>query len=341
MDEWELFGSILSSEDDAIAFLKTFGLYTATSIPCKGKKGVYCDGTMYIGPRKIAKGRSAKYYICARKKCHTSITIRKTNNFFCQFDKNGKASNKMAIVQIIHFVYRWIHDGSTVKNMMIKTSLQKNTILKWSSRCRAVCSKALSRRPMYEGSPNAPVQIDEAYFSGRRKYNRGRLRKGDIKPKGEKEAQAEEDCARVTSKRNYGNRVIGPWVFGIYWSRNCVRFIVIPDRKGTTLIPLIKKFVVPNSVVVSDEWSGYSRLEENGYVHETVCHKRSFVNPDTGYHTQGIERAWIEGKAVIKRARYPTINLQAHLDEVSWRMLYRGYPGGLFRAFLRDAREGI
>lgn len=115
----------------------------------------------------------------------------------------------------------------------------------------------------------------------------------------------------------------------------------MPDRKGTTLIPIIKSHVTSNSVVVSDEWKGYSRLKENGFVHETVCHKTNFVNPNTGFHTQAIERAWIEGKAFIKRGRYPKNNLQSHLDEVSCRMLRRDHPDGLFTAFMHGIRDSI
>lgn len=96
------------------------------------------------------------------------------------------------------------------------------------------------------------------------------------------------------------------------------------------------RYVILNNLIVSDEWRGYSRPEENGFVHKTVCHKTNFVNPETRYHTQAIERAWIEVKQFLKRARYPTEELQSHLDEVSWKMPRRDHPGVLFAAFIRD-----
>jgi len=349
MDHFELFGAVLSSEDNAISFLKKFGIFNRETLPCKGTKGIPCAGIMRIKRRKLKSNTKSSCYICPKWRCRTSRTLRETNSFFNQRDKNGKSRNNLSLVQIIHFIYEWLYSRNTIEQAMQKTGLAKTTVIKWNRRCRTVCSKVLARQPKYIGSPEYPIQIDEAYFAGRRKYKKGRLRKGDIKPKGEDQAVKEENEGRVMTpytvessiqnKRNYGNRVIGPWVFGIYKSKERVRFFVIPDRKGKTLIPIIKRHVVPYSIVVSDEWTGYSRLGENNYVHKTVCHKRNFVNPKTGYHTQAIERAWIEGKAVIKRARYPTVDLQSHLDEVSWRMLRKNHNEGLFAAFLRDIKD--
>jgi len=104
--------------------------------------------------------------------------------------------------------------------MMIKTGFAKNTVLKWTGLCREVCRRVLLRQPKFTGTQDFPVQIDEAYFSGKRKYNRGRFRQGDLKPKGEDKARAEEEssagdthCGPYTvlqNKRNHANRVIGP-----------------------------------------------------------------------------------------------------------------------------------
>ncbi|CAF0966982.1 unnamed protein product [Brachionus calyciflorus] len=63
----------------------------------------------------------------------------------------------------------------------------------------------MSEAPMMVG-PGYTIQIDESLFSGKRKYI-GMLI-------GDKKNQA--DKIRVSqSQRNYGNRVHGPWVFGL------------------------------------------------------------------------------------------------------------------------------
>ncbi len=89
---------------------------------------------------------------------------------------------------------------------------------------------------------------------------------------------------------------------GFYQDEKTVRFITVKDRKASTLIPLIQHYVQEGSVVVSDEWAGYRNLKDYGYTLHSVCHKRNYVNPVTGFHTQGIERSWADAKAYTKRA---------------------------------------
>ena len=80
-------------------------------------------------------------------------------------------------------------------------------------------------------------------------------------------------------------------MFGIYQDACTVRFIIVPDRRWSTLIFVIDKYAQTGSRVVSDKWAGYKRLSDFGYIQETVCHKRNYVNPETGWHRQAIERA--------------------------------------------------
>lgn len=181
------------------------------------------------------------------------------------------------------------------------------------------------------GTALNPVQIDESCFRGRRKYNRGRLLEGDL----EKVAY---DNLTGNRRNNYNDTIQGPWVLGIYQSATQVRFIVVPDRSASTSIPIIKTYVEVGSTIVTDEWRAYGRLNSEGSRHETVCHKENYINPETGYHTQGVERAWSDAKAWLKRARYPSRYLQSHLDEIAWRKLRSRTEGGLFIAFLSELK---
>ena len=65
------------------------------------------------------------------------------------------------------------------------------------------------------GGEGKLVQIDESLFRGKRKSNRGRLKAGDLK---EPENEKDKLIASKThnkSKRNYGSRMEGSWVFGM------------------------------------------------------------------------------------------------------------------------------
>ena len=55
---------------------------------------------------------------------------------------------------------------------------QKSTVIDWYNLCRNLIVDQFSKRPKM-GGPGYIVQIDESLFQGKRKYNRGRLQRGD------------------------------------------------------------------------------------------------------------------------------------------------------------------
>ncbi|KAG0436999.1 hypothetical protein DMUE_3930 [Dictyocoela muelleri] len=83
-------------------------------------------------------------------------------------------------------------------------------------------------------------------------------------------------------------------------------------RNAETLIPIIESKVPKNAYIISDSWSAYNSLNEIGYFHQTVCHKRNFVDPETKVNTQKIENLWMHLKK-IKHYSYG-INLST-IDE--------------------------
>ena len=48
----------------------------------------------------------------------------------------------------------------------------------------------------------------------------------------------------------------------------------------------------------SDSWKGYptNRIEIEGFLYAKVNHKYYFIDPDTGVHTQTVERMWGSAK---------------------------------------------
>ncbi|BHF68489.1 Transmembrane protein 53 [Sparganum proliferum] len=52
--------------------------------------------------------------------------------------------------------------------------------------------------------------------------------------------------------------------------RNCICGEPVADRSAASLTQIIRKWVVPRSVIITDEWKGYSQLTTLGYTHFTV-----------------------------------------------------------------------
>nr|VZI45888.1 unnamed protein product [Spirometra erinaceieuropaei] len=142
------------------------------------------------------------------------------------------------------------------------------------------------------GGPGGEVQIDET-LSSRRKYNGGRPRR---------------QC----------------WVVGMYDTRKRkALFEQVNNRSWEALRPVIRKWVAAGSVIVTDEWKGYTHIPSEGYTHYTVNHSRIFENPTTGRHTNATAAYWrrinrnlYESGLVCGRAVW------AHRDEVQYRLWF-------------------
>ena len=68
------------------------------------------------------------------------------------------------------------------------------------------------------------------------------------------------------------------------------------------LVPLVKKFILPGTTVMSDKWPSYNSLGDEGFNHWCVNHSVNFVCPDNPeVHTQTVERLWLDFKQWTKR----------------------------------------
>ena len=122
------------------------------------------------------------------------------------------------------------------------------------------------------------------------------------------------------------------WVFGIVTTEYTPArgyFEVVDTRDVATLHPIISRCVRPGTEVHSDDWASYRNLDRhinNVATHGTVVHRRNFVDPVTGVHTQEIEACWNNLKLGQKTRRGITReDMQLYLDEQMWRQ-WRGGP---------------
>ena len=93
------------------------------------------------------------------------------------------------------------------------------------------------------------------------------------------------------------------WVVGVYYSATQVQFVRVKFHTSKNLITIIKKYVEPGSLIWDDQLAGYKMISEIGYEHESANHTKNCVDRETGVHTQGVERAWINFKRWYKASR--------------------------------------
>lgn len=139
------------------------------------------------------------------------------------------------------------------------------------------------------GGPGCVVKIDESKI-GKRKYNRDLMVEG----------------TSIFGMIDITNNNVG---------RFRIEICTDNKRDAATLIPLIKKYIAPGTMIRSDCWKAYDRLDEHGFTHETVNHSENFVDPETGAHTQHIESSWRKIERRLAREGVRREDLPMHLCE--------------------------
>jgi len=132
------------------------------------------------------------------------------------------------------------------------------------------------------------VEVDESYFGGARKGQRGRGAAGKVP------------------------------VFGLLKRGGKVYTTIIPDAKRSTLLPIIQDRVVPDSIVYSDCWPAYNVLDTSGFKHFRINHSKLFA--DRKNHINGIENFWNQAKRHLRKFNgIPKENFHLFLKECEWR----------------------
>ena len=108
-------------------------------------------------------------------------------------------------------------------------------------------------------------------------------------------------------------------VFGLKHIGGDMHTRVVPDTKATTLKPIISEMMENGSIVVTDEWLGYSNLSEN-FNHIVINHNEGeYVRG--GFTTNNVENFW----SLLKRGIYGIYHqvsakhLNKYCDEFAFR----------------------
>jgi transposase-like protein len=162
------------------------------------------------------------------------------------------------------------------------------------------------------------VEVDEAYFGGKRKNGGGRRLRND---KGEKVKSA---------------------VVGMVERQGRVRASVVPDTKSGTLLSAVREHVMPSSTIFTDEYLSYDGIQhmKAGYKHKRINHStKVYVMGDV--HTNTIEGFWSLVKRGIGGVYHQVSHkyLQTYLDEYSFRYNRRDQGNLIFTSILQRVSE--
>jgi len=119
-----------------------------------------------------------------------------------------------------------------------------------------------------------------------------------------------------------------------------VRAGLVPDRSGPTLSEKARQFVLPESMIFTDEWALYVTVGREFKGHKRIKHKqRIYVEDDAG--TQNVESFFALFKNSVRGAHHcvSTKYLQHYLDEYTFRWNRRKEDWTIFAEILERATQ--
>ena len=199
--------------------------------------------------------------------------------------------------------------GISAKQIQRETGVTYKTAWRMFRQIRTLLSEEIT----LEGSS---VEMDETYFGGRRKGYRGRPGAGDKK---------KSPIVGIAERRGGKGRVIAKATKSV---------------NADTLTGMVKEFVLPESTVFTDDFSGYDRLKNHGFTHHRINHSaKVYVMGDI--HTNTIEGFWSLVKRGIGGVYHQVSQkyLQSYLDEYTFRYNRRDQGNLIFTSILKKVSE--
>ncbi|MDO4906299.1 IS1595 family transposase [Neisseria sp.] len=145
--------------------------------------------------------------------------------------------------------------------------IQPNSAMLFYRKIRQVIAYhlAVHAEEVFDGA----VELDESYFGGQRKGKRGRGAAGKVA------------------------------VFGILKRQGKVFTLVVDNTGQDTLLPVIKKKIMPDSIVYTDCYKNYDVLDVSGFIHHRINHSKQFAQRQN--HINGIENFWNQAKRILRK----------------------------------------
>ena len=171
----------------------------------------------------------------------------------------------ISCVQFMTLALSWRLKDSN-KGQTQSTNISNRSVSTFTLKMNAFADATLKRQKQKLWGLMHVVEIDEALLH-RRRNGRGRLKK-ELWVLG-----------RVERPRKKGDI---PKVF----------FEVLPNRHRQTINPLIRKHIHRGSIICSDCFTSYRKLQDMDYYHFVVNHEYRFIDGPTHAHTQRIEGLW-------------------------------------------------
>lgn len=156
-------------------------------------------------------------------------------------------------LQVLYYFYLEVSARKTAKELSLDYQTVQSRFMQFRKLIAEYCNQEAKRL-------NGELEIDESYFGGKRKGQRG---------------------------RGAENKAI---VFGILERKGKVHTVIVQDVSAKTLMNEIQNKTNKGSVFYTDGWKSYASLEQYGK-HNIIDHDKELVDNNHN-HINGIEGFW-------------------------------------------------
>ena len=178
----------------------------------------------------------------------------KNHKLKCKHCKKYYSLNKLQRdMQILYYFYLEISAKKTCNEMNLDYGVVHRKFMQFRKNIAEYCNKEANKL-------NGEIEIDESYFGGERKGQRGRGAK---------------------------NKTI---VFGILERKEKIYTKIVENVSAETLMSEIQNKTLKGSVFYTDGWKSYASLEQYGK-HNIIDHDKELVDKNHN-HINGIEGFW-------------------------------------------------
>ena len=302
--------ALLSNEDDTVLldFLAKHGVISSSQ---------ECENCGALMRRWKDNSSGQWHWICTKSKNGIKCKNLKFSVKSGSFVRDAKLSTESILWIAWHFVY-----GLTEVQCKRYTNIgqaNNKTVVNWYRLCREVCDGWIRKNFEPLGGFGKIVEIDESFLPGAPKYGRGR---------GQGDAWYDEDH----------------WVFGLIERGRLDPWLQrVRTRGRKTLVAIINERCKDGTVFTSDKWRAYVDLQEHLQLedcrHFTVNHKKNFVDPTTGAHTQTVEGNWNLLKKFFPDFGMRVDDVDSYIGTYMWLRYVKRRNLDAFLFFLKCAGE--
>ncbi len=128
---------------------------------------------MYEGKRG-KKGVQKPAWRCRKPGCDGVRSIRALKHFFVYIDRLGRHHARLELHRILELIRHWLFSTSTIEQVSFNLGVSKQTVVDWFHQCRQTLGKVLEFEPLFVGTEERSIEVDEAKIAGMAKYRKRR-----------------------------------------------------------------------------------------------------------------------------------------------------------------------